>query len=111
MGEPRGAPALAQERAQLRLEGPRAEVRRDVEAGVDVAQVVRRARLDLQRVGEELDVAGLERAGVARGVELELVEELRRVAAHEPEELQRAIAREALRVGEVEAAREPGGVV
>ena len=39
--EPRVAELLAQEVPQLRLERPRAQVRGDVEAGVDVDQVVR----------------------------------------------------------------------
>src|SRR5215211_708450 len=57
--EPRIAELLAEVVAELRLERPRAQVRRDVEAGVDVAEVVGRARLDLQRVAEDLDVARL----------------------------------------------------
>src|ERR671931_40952 len=41
VGEPGAAEFLAQERPHLRLEGPRAEVRGDVEAGIDVGEVVR----------------------------------------------------------------------
>src|SRR6266536_726964 len=55
--EPLRAEARAQVVPQLRLERPRAQVRVDVEARIDVGQVVRGAGLDLGRVSEELDVA------------------------------------------------------
>ena len=55
--EPRVAELLAQERAQLRLERPGAQVVRRVEAVVDVREIVGVARVDLQRVAEQLDVA------------------------------------------------------
>src|SRR5262249_3860666 len=50
LGEPRVAVALAEVGAQLRFEGPRAQVFGDVEARVDVAEVVGLAGFDLQRV-------------------------------------------------------------
>ena len=95
----------------LRLERPRAQVRGDVEARVDVAEVVDRARLDLQRVAEQLDVARPHRGQVVRRVELELVEELRAVAPHEEEEVRRALGCELGRPREVEPAREPHRIV
>ena len=48
----------AQEVAQLRLERPRAEVAGDVEAAVDVVEVALRVDRQLQRVAEDLGVAG-----------------------------------------------------
>src|SRR5213079_664164 len=50
--EPVAAEALAQMRPELRLERPRAQVAGHVEARVDVAEVVGRRGLDLQRVAE-----------------------------------------------------------
>src|SRR6058998_3604407 len=55
--EPVAAETLAQVRTELRFERPRAQVAGDVEARVDVGQVVGRGGLDLQRVAEQLDVA------------------------------------------------------
>src|ERR1043165_4158347 len=83
--EPGVAELLAQVCPQLRLERPRAQVCGDVEARVDVAEVVDGARLDLQRIPEQLDVARTHRRQVGGGVELELVEELRAVPADEEE--------------------------
>src|SRR5205085_4644361 len=103
VGEPGAAELLAQERPHLRLEGPRAEVRGDVEAGVDVPKVVGGARLDLQGVAEQLDVARGELRHVVGGVELALVQELRAVAADEVEEARRALGGELVRPREVEA--------
>ena len=94
-------------RAELRLERPRAEVLRGVEAVVDVGEVVGVARRHLQRVGEQLDVAPAHRGHVGGGVELDLVQELRAVAPHEPEQLRRALGGELGRAREVEAARQP----
>src|SRR6266540_1651412 len=104
--EPRVAEALAQESAQLRLERPRAQVRGHVEARVDVAEVVGRARLDLQGVSEQLDVAWLQCGRVVGGVELQLVQQLRAVAADEIEQSGRALRRELLRPRHVEAPEE-----
>src|SRR5439155_21063375 len=100
--EPVVAVALAQMIAQLRLEGPRAQVGRDVETGVDVAEVVRVARRHLERSGEELDVPRSQLRRVARGVELELVEELRRIPARDPEHRGRTLGGEVCRPREVE---------
>ena len=74
-------------------------------------EVVGRARLDLQRVAEQLDVAAAHLRRVLGRVELDLVEQLGRVAADEEEELDGAFGRERLRAGEVEHAAEPGTVV
>src|SRR5579872_1154124 len=109
--EPRVAELAAQVCAQLRLERPRAEVRRDVEARVDVAEVVGRARLDLQRVGEQLDVPRAHRLDVVRRVELELVLQLRRVAAYDEQEQRGAVGSERLGTREVEPPRQPHGIV
>ena len=103
--EPGRAELLAEVALQLRLERPRADVLGAVEAGVDVAEVVGRARLDLQRVAEDLDVAGLHRPRVVGDVELELVEHLRAVAADEVEEA-RSRSRRRTRAG---AGRRGGG--
>ena len=64
--EPVVAEALAQVRPELRLERPRAQVAGDVEARVDVGEVVGRGGLDLQRVAEQLDVAVRELRRVVR---------------------------------------------
>ena len=58
MREPVAAEPLAQVVAELRLERPRAQVRGDVEAAVDVRRGSRVGLgVDLQRVAEDLDVA------------------------------------------------------
>src|ERR671936_76378 len=101
-GEPGLTELLAQELAQLRLERPRAQVCGDVEAGVDVAEVVRRARLDLQRVAEDLDVAQPHRRHFVGAVELEFVQDLAAIAAHEVQEARRAFEREVVRARKVE---------
>ena len=95
----------------MRLKRPRAQVRRDVEARVDVPEIVDRARLDLQRLAEQLDIARPHRGHVVRLVELELVHELRAVAADEEQEVRGAFGREGLRAREVEPPREPRGIV
>src|SRR6266540_802801 len=66
-GEPGRPEALAQVVSQLRLERPRAQVRVDVETGVDIGEVVRRAGFDLGRAPEQLDVSARHRGGVASG--------------------------------------------
>ena len=67
-------------------------------------------RLDLRRVGEQLDVSRPHRGQIVGGVELELVEELRAVAADEPEELRGAFRGELVRAREVEPSLEPDRV-
>src|SRR4051812_37029841 len=62
--EPVGAEALAQVSPQLCFDGPRAQIARGVEPGIDVREVVRGHRLDAQGVREELDVAGAGRGHV-----------------------------------------------
>ena len=74
-------------------------------------EVVRGRGLDLQRVAEDLDVAVRELGRVLRLVELDLVEQLRRVAAHHVQELRHAFALELVGPREVEALRQPGRVV
>ena len=74
-------------------------------------EVVGRARLDLERVAEDLDVAALHLRRVGRGVELDLVEQLRAVAANVEEKLHRTLRCEGLGPWKVEHAREPGAVV
>src|SRR4029078_520500 len=87
---------------QLRLEGPRTEVLRGVEALVHVAEIVGRGRLDLRGAAEDLDVAWLQRRQLLGRVELELVEELRGVAADDPEELHSSFGGELVRAREGE---------
>ena len=106
-GEPRIAELLAQVRAHLRLERPRPQVVGRVEAVVDVGEIVGVARVHLQRVAEQLDVARPHRGDVADRVELDLVEELRAVPAQEPQELRRAFRRELVRAREVESPVQP----
>src|ERR671937_1589490 len=110
-GEPGRPEALSEVVPQLCLERPRAQVRVDVEAGVDVGEVVRRARLDLRRVAEQLDVPLRHRVGLAVGEELELVEQLRRVPADEEEQPHHSLGRVLVGPWEVEAPREPGRLV
>src|SRR5581483_565899 len=95
---------LLEEALQLRLERPGADVLGDVEPGIDVAEVVGVARLDLQRVAEDLDVAAAYGRDVRRLVELELVEQLRAVPPHEVEERSRALGNELGRARHVETA-------
>ena len=83
----------------------------DVVARVDVGEIVRRARLDLERVAEQLDVAAAHLRRIGRRVELELVEQLRAVAADVEEQLHGALGRERLRSREVEHAAQPGAIV
>src|SRR6188768_2232310 len=109
--EPVVAEPLAQMRSELGLERPRAQVAGDVEARVDVREIIRRGRLDLQRVPEDLHVAVRELRRVVGLVELELVQKLRRVAAHHVQELRHALALELVGAREVEAPRQPGRVV
>ena len=109
--EPVRPELFAHEARHLRRERPRAQVRRHVIARVDVGEVVRRARLDLERVAEDLDVAVAHRAHVRRRMELDLVEQLRAVAADEVEELHGSLGREDVGPREAEHAREPGAVV
>src|SRR5215213_4508548 len=78
-GEPARPELLHQERPQLRLEGPGAQVGGNVEAGVDVREVVRGCHVDLERVREEFRVAAAHGRDVLGGVELDLVQDLRRV--------------------------------
>src|SRR6476646_5668997 len=101
--EPVVAEALAQVRSELRLDRPRAQVAGDVEARVDVGKVVGGGGLDLQRIAEQLDIAVRELRRVVRRVELDLVQELRRVAAHHVQALGHAFDLEVLRSREVEA--------
>ena len=88
-------------RPELRLERPRAQVAGDVEARVDVSEVVGRGGLDFQRVAEQLDVAIRELRRIVGLVELDLVQQLRRVAAHHVQELGHALALELVRPREV----------
>src|SRR5262249_48555483 len=84
--EPVAAELVAEEVAQLRLERPRAQVARDIEAAVDVVEVALGIDRQLQRVAEQLDVTVSHRARVLGLEELDLVEELRGVAADEVEQ-------------------------
>src|SRR5438445_6528866 len=110
-GEPVRPETRPQVVAELRLECPGAQVRVNVEALVDVGQVVRGARLDLERVAEQLDVALRHSLERAVAVELELVEQLGRVAAHEEEQPHLPLRRVLVRPRAANAARQRGGPV
>ena len=75
-GEPLVAVLAAQEVAQVRLERPRAEVAGDVERAVDVVQVALGVGRQLQRLGQQLLVAGPHARRVVGLEELDLVEQL-----------------------------------
>src|SRR5947209_1056964 len=79
--EPVVAELAAEELAQLRLERPRTEVAGHVEAAVDVVEVALGVDGQLQRVAEDLEVALPHRRHGVGLEELDLVEQLRRVAA------------------------------
>ena len=82
-----------------------------VEGAVDVVEIALRVGGELERVGEQLGVASPHRDRIGGLEELDLVDQLGAVAAHEIEHRGAPGARDLAHLGDVEAAIEPRRLV
>ena len=94
----------------MRLERPRAEIPGDVEAAVDVVEVALGVDRQPERVTENLRVPAAHREDVLRLEELDLVQQLRRVAPHEVQERHRPVAGKFVDARHVETPAQPRGI-